>query len=77
MPHVERNPFDPIEKEEPEIEVEQTDLAGNETSIEIDPVSGEVTVEFSSASGNDMEDEGKVEEDDDEDFYRNLCDELD
>jgi len=77
MPHVERNPFDPIEKEEPEIEVEQTDLAGNETSIEIDPVSGEVTVEFSSNGGNDMEDEGKVEEDDDEDFYRNLCDELD
>lgn len=77
MPHVERNPFDPIEKEEPEIEVEQTDLAGNETSIEIDPVSGEVTVEFSSNGGDDMEDEGKVEEDDDEDFYRNLCDELD
>ena len=78
MPHVERNPFDPIEKEEPEIEVEQTDLAGNETSIEIDPVSGEVTVEFSSNGGDDMEDEGKVEEeDDDKDFYRNLCDELD
>jgi len=77
MPHVERNPFDPIEKEEPEIEVEQTDLAGNETSIEIDPVSGEVTVEFSSNGGDDMEDEGKVEEDDDDDFYRNLCDELD
>lgn len=77
MPHVERNPFDPIEKEEPEIEVEQTDLAGNETSIEIDPVSGEVTVEFSSASGNDMEDEVEAEEEDDKDFYRNLCDELD
>lgn len=74
MPHVERNPFDPIEKEEPEIEVEQTDLAGNETSIEIDPVSGEVTVEFSSST--EKEDEGEVEEDG-EDFYRNLCDELD
>lgn len=74
MPHVERNPFDPIEKEEPEIEVEQTDLAGNETSIEIDPVSGEVTVEFSSST--EKEDEVEVEEDG-EDFYRNLCDELD
>lgn len=74
MPHVERNPFDPIEKEEPEIEVEQTDLAGNETSIEIDPVSGEVTVEFSSST--EKEDEDEVEEDG-EDFYRNLCDELD
>ena len=74
MPHVERNPFDPIEKEEPEIEVEQTDLAGNETSIEIDPVSGEVTVEFSSST--EKEDEVEVEENG-EDFYRNLCDELD
>lgn len=74
MPHVERNPFDPIEKEEPEIEVEQTDLAGNETSIEIDPVSGEVTVEFSPST--EKEDEVEVEEDG-EDFYRNLCDELD
>jgi len=74
MPHVERNPFDPIEKEEPEIEVEQTDLAGNETSIEIDPVSGEVTVEFSSST--EKKDEDEVEEDG-EDFYRNLCEELD
>lgn len=74
MPHVERNPFDPIEKEEPEIEVEQTDLAGNETSIEIDPVSGEVTVEFSSST--EKEDEDEVEENG-EDFYRNLCEELD
>jgi hypothetical protein len=72
---VERNPFDKMEDTaEPKIEIEQTDFSGSETSIEVDPISGEVTVEFESS---EMEDEDSNGMEDEEDFYRNLVDDLD
>lgn len=78
---IERNPFDRIPETpsaKQEIELSKTmDGMEQETSIEIDPETGEVVVEFSTEPQEDEDslDESQQEESDEE-FYRNLAEEL-
>ena len=78
---IERNPFDRIPETpsaKQESELSQTmDGMEQETSIEIDPETGEVVVEFSTEPQEDEDslDESQQEESDEE-FYRNLAEEL-
>ena len=71
----ERNPFDPI----PEVEVSmieiETETDSEDASIEYDPTDGGVVVEFKSKEDEGLTDE-QVEETEEE-FYRNLVDDLD
>jgi hypothetical protein len=74
----ERNPFDPIPMAELSIEIEASDYEdeeGNETSIEYDPEDGGVVVSFTPPEDNRAKEQ--IEEDDPEEFYRNLVDDLD
>ena len=71
----ERNPFDPI----PEVEVSmieiETETDSEDASIEYDPTDGGVVVEFKSNEDEGLNKE-QVEETEEE-FYRNLVDDLD
>ena len=74
----ERNPFDPIPMAELSIEIEASDYEdeeGNETSIEYDPEDGGVVVSFTPPEDNRSKEQ--IEEDNPEEFYRNLVDDLD
>ena len=74
----ERNPFDPIPMAELSIEIEASDYEdeeSNETSIEYDPEDGGVVVSFTPPEDNRSKEQ--IEEDNPEEFYRNLVDDLD
>ena len=79
---IERNPFDKIPEGTSKTEIELTQpfnpLESQETSIEIDPETGEVIVEFEKEESEDEEGLAKAQaEEDEEEFYRNLAEELD
>ena len=70
----ERNPFDPIPETQISIEIEG-ETGGENTSIEYDPEDGGVVVEFKTNKDEGLSEE-QVEETEEE-FYRNLVDDLD
>ena len=75
---VEKNPFDPLPYAEMKIEIEPSmsmDEEGNETSMEYDPEDGGVVVEFKPPPKDERSEAQKSETE--EEFYRNLVDELD
>ena len=70
----ERNPFDPIPETQISIEIEG-ETGDENTSIEYDPEDGGVVVEFKTNKDEGLSEE-QVEETEEE-FYRNLVDDLD
>ena len=70
----ERNPFDPIPETQISIEIE-AETGDENTSIEYDPEDGGVVVEFKTNKDEGLSEE-QVEETEEE-FYRNLVDDLD
>ena len=71
----ERNPFDPIPSVELSVVEIETETEGTEASMEYDPSDGGIVVEFKSNLDEGLSDE-QIKEDDEE-FFRNLVDDLD
>ena len=71
----ERNPFDPIPSVELSVVEIETETEGTEASMEYDPSDGGIVVEFKSNIDEGLSDEQIKEED--EEFFRNLVDDLD
>ena len=71
----ERNPFDPIPSVELSVVEIETETEGTEASMEYDPSDGGIVVEFKSNLDEGLSDEQINEED--EEFFRNLVDDLD
>ena len=71
----ERNPFDPIPSVELSVVEIETETEGTEASIEYDPSDGGIVVEFKSNLDEGLSNE-QIKEDDEE-FFRNLVDDLD
>jgi len=71
----ERNPFDPIPSVELSVVEIETETEGTEASMEYDPSDGGIVVEFKSNIDEGLSDEQIGEED--EEFFRNLVDDLD
>ena len=71
----ERNPFDPIPSVELSVVEIETETKGTEASMEYDPSDGGIVVEFKSNLDEGLSDE-QIKEDDEE-FFRNLVDDLD
>ena len=71
----ERNPFDPIPSVELSVVEIETETEDTEASMEYDPSDGGIVVEFKSNLDEGLSDE-QIKEDDEE-FFRNLVDDLD
>ena len=71
----ERNPFDPIPSVELSVVEIETESEDNAASMEYDPSDGGIVVEFKSNLDEGLSDE-QIKEDDEE-FFRNLVDDLD
>ena len=71
----ERNPFDPIPSVELSVVEIETETEGTEASMEYDPSDGGIVVEFKSNLDEGLSD--KQIKEDDEEFFRNLVDDLD